>query len=222
MLDLAHVGRLRVAIEELPHRLAGVVTGLGEGLSHEAIAGAVLRAMIAHPGPPAHAGSWALPSLLLHTKRCLLDWCDSGPSKSGATHYCKEKGAPRHPAALPKPENLDGEMPRKSAAELEVECLRLLAMDPHTRGIKHVEVIRLYPKGTGPNRTYGALDPMPARAGLLDLSTPKLVNDLLRSSLALRFSSMLWPWQLWLRDTPEQKFAPAVPHTHQRGACILR
>jgi hypothetical protein len=29
--------------------LAGVVTGLGEGLSHETIAGAVLRAMIAHP-----------------------------------------------------------------------------------------------------------------------------------------------------------------------------
>ena len=27
------------------------------------------------------------------------------------------------------------EMPRKSAAELEAECLRLLAMDPHTRGI---------------------------------------------------------------------------------------
>src|SRR5258708_23374528 len=49
MLDLAHVGRLRVAIEELPHRLAGVVTGLGEGLLHETIAGAVLRAMIAHP-----------------------------------------------------------------------------------------------------------------------------------------------------------------------------
>jgi hypothetical protein len=39
--------RLQVAIEELP--LAGVVTGLGEGLSHETIAGAVLRAMIAHP-----------------------------------------------------------------------------------------------------------------------------------------------------------------------------
>jgi hypothetical protein len=29
-------------------------------------------------------------------------------------------------------------MPRKSAAELEVECLRLLAMDPHTRGIKRL------------------------------------------------------------------------------------
>jgi hypothetical protein len=56
-------------------------------------------------------------------------------------------------------------MPRKSAAELEVECLRLLTMDPHTRGIKRVEIIRLYPKGTGPNRTYGALDPMPTQAG---------------------------------------------------------
>jgi hypothetical protein len=39
------------------------------------------------------------------------------------------------------------EMPRKSAAELEVECLRLLAMDPHTQGIKRVEIIRLYPNG---------------------------------------------------------------------------
>ena len=48
------------------------------------------------------------------------------------------------------------EMPRKSAAELEAECLRLLAMDPHTRGIKRVEIIRTYPKGTGPNWTYGA------------------------------------------------------------------
>src|SRR6476619_1218277 len=26
------------------------------------------------------------------------------------------------------------------------------------------------------------------------------------------------PWQLWLRDTPEQKFSPDVPHTHQCGA----
>ena len=59
------------------------------------------------------------------------------------------------------------EMPRKSAAELEAECLRLLAMDPHTRGIKRVEIIRIYPKGTGPNWTYGALDPMPTRAGWL-------------------------------------------------------
>jgi len=58
------------------------------------------------------------------------------------------------------------EMPRRSAAELEAECLRLLAMDPHTRGIKTVEIIRMYPKGTGPNWTYGALDPMPTRAGV--------------------------------------------------------
>ena len=55
------------------------------------------------------------------------------------------------------------EMPRKSAAELEAECL---AMVPHARGIKRVEIIRMYPKGTGPNWTYGALDPMPTRAGL--------------------------------------------------------
>ena len=33
---------------------------------------------------------------------------------------------------------------------------------------------------------------------------------------------MLCPWQLWLRDTPERKFFPTVPHTHQCGACILR
>jgi hypothetical protein len=31
------------------------------------------------------------------------------------------------------------EMPRKTAAELEAECLRLLAMDSHTRDIKSVE-----------------------------------------------------------------------------------
>lgn len=49
VLDLAHVCRLRVVIEERPRRLAGIVTGLGEGLSHETIVGAVLRAMIAHP-----------------------------------------------------------------------------------------------------------------------------------------------------------------------------
>ena len=39
-------------------------------------------------------------------------------------------------------------------------------MDPHTRGIERVEIIRIYPKGTGPNWTYGALDAMPTRAGL--------------------------------------------------------
>ena len=57
------------------------------------------------------------------------------------------------------------EMPRKSAAELEAECLRPLAMDPQTRGIKRAEIIRMYPKGTGPNYAYGAVDPMPTRAG---------------------------------------------------------
>ena len=64
---------------------------------------------------------------------------------------------------IPKPENLDG---RGVNRGIEAECLRILAMDPHTRGIKRVEIIRMYPKGTGPNWTYGALDPMPTRAGL--------------------------------------------------------
>ena len=134
--------RLRVAIEELPHRLAGVVTGLGEGLSHETIAGAVLRAMIAHPvrkltrvlGPAIAATPYkAMPIRLVRFR--------SGQVRSNP--LLQRKGAPRHPTALPKPKNLDGEMPRKSAAELEAECLRLLAMDPHTRGIKRVEIIRM-------------------------------------------------------------------------------
>jgi hypothetical protein len=64
------------------------------------------------------------------------------------------------------------EMPHKSAAELVAECLRLLAMDPHTRGVRRVEIIRLYPKGTGPNWTYGALDPMPTRACVTIARTP--------------------------------------------------
>ena len=56
---------------------------------------------------------------------------------------------------------------RKSAAELEAECPSASGRcDPHTRGIKRVEIIRMYPKGTGPNWTYGALDPMPTRAGV--------------------------------------------------------
>src|SRR5258707_4043873 len=86
----------------------------------------------------------------------------SGQARSRLLLHRKRRATA--PAALPKPENLDGEMPRKSAAELEVECLRLL-VDPHTRGIKRAEIIRMYPKGTVPNCTYGAVDPMPTRAG---------------------------------------------------------
>jgi hypothetical protein len=56
------------------------------------------------------------------------------------------------------------EMPLKSAAELVAEFLRLLAMDPHTRGVRRVAIVRLFPEGTRPNWTYGRLDPMPTRA----------------------------------------------------------
>jgi len=44
-----------------------------------------------------------------------------------------------------KPENLDGEMPRKSAAELEVECLRLIFSALRQVGltvVKHLEGTR--------------------------------------------------------------------------------
>src|SRR5467141_2539659 len=75
---------------------------------------------------------------------------------------CPPQFASRHRLSMQEARAL----PRQSAAELEAECLRLLAMDPHTRGIPRVEIIRMYPKGTGRNWTYGALDPMPTRAGL--------------------------------------------------------
>jgi hypothetical protein len=32
---------------------------------------------------------------------------------------------------------------QQADSRLEAECLRLLAMDPHTRGIKRVEIIRV-------------------------------------------------------------------------------
>ncbi len=51
------------------------------------------------------------------------------------------------------------EMPRKSAAELEVECLRLLAMDPHTRGIKRL-VGRQAVTKTGTSRNQAGLSPL--------------------------------------------------------------
>src|SRR5258705_6099643 len=124
MLDLAHVGRLRVAIEELPHRLAGVVTGLGEGFSHETIAGAVLRAMIAHPvrqltrvlGPAIAATPYkAIPIRLVRFR--------SGQVRSNPLLQRKRRATARRSRRTLM------EMPRKSAAELEVECLRLLAME---------------------------------------------------------------------------------------------
>src|SRR5258706_11685051 len=96
MLDLAHVGRLRVAIEELPHRLAGVVTGLGRSLARNHRGRGAARDGRAS-GPPVHAGSWALPSLLLHIERCLLDWCDfmSGQVRSNPLLQRKRRATAR-------------------------------------------------------------------------------------------------------------------------------
>ena len=58
------------------------------------------------------------------------------------------------------------EMPEKTAAELESECLKVLQWDPHTRDIKRVGITGLNPEGTGPNWTFTELEPMPTPAGL--------------------------------------------------------
>ena len=90
------------------------------------------------------------------------------------------------------------EMPRKSAAELEAACLRLLAMDPHTRGIKRVEIIRMYPKGPGPNWTYGALDPMPTRAGL---PLPKRLTRRSTEDRRWQINALMQPSLVWAGQT---------------------
>jgi hypothetical protein len=54
------------------------------------------------------------------------------------------------------------QMPLKTAEEIEQECLRLLRINMMTREITRVEIVRLHPKGTGPNWTSGKLHPEPA------------------------------------------------------------
>ncbi len=57
------------------------------------------------------------------------------------------------------------EMPRKSADELEQECLRILRGEPSTRDITSVKIVRLATKGSGPNWTHGTLEPPPTPYG---------------------------------------------------------
>jgi hypothetical protein len=58
------------------------------------------------------------------------------------------------------------QMPTKTMAELEAECLRVLKSDPHTRETTRVGIVRLNPEGTGPNWTFSELEPMPSANGL--------------------------------------------------------
>jgi hypothetical protein len=51
-------------------------------------------------------------------------------------------------------------------AELEIECLKVLKCDPHTREITRVGIVRLNPEGTGPNWTVVVYEPMPTANGL--------------------------------------------------------
>src|SRR5882762_4434040 len=107
------------------------------------------------------------------------------------------------------------EMPRKSAAALEAECLRLLAMDPHTRGIKRVEIIRICPKGTGPSWTSARLIrcrrerawPLPKRLSRRSMEDGRWqINALMQPSLVgsrinhhVIRTTPVWGPFLWLR-----------------------
>lgn len=53
----------------------------------------------------------------------------------------------------------------RSAVELEVECLRVLAANPDTQQIRSIRIIRLCTREAGPNWTPGALRPEPTRIG---------------------------------------------------------
>jgi hypothetical protein len=56
------------------------------------------------------------------------------------------------------------QMPTMTADELEIECLKVLKRDPHTREITRVGIIALHPEGSGPNWTFS--EPMPTPNGL--------------------------------------------------------
>jgi hypothetical protein len=66
------------------------------------------------------------------------------------------------------------QMPTKTMAELEVECLKVLKHDPHTRDITRVGIIKLNAIGTGPNWTFSELEPMPSANGLQIRPIPRL------------------------------------------------
>ena len=77
------------------------------------------------------------------------------------------------------------EMPRKSAAELEAECLRLLAMDPHTRGIKRVEIRgRIGPTARLIRCRRARVWPLPKRLSRRSMEDGRLqINELMQPSL---------------------------------------
>jgi hypothetical protein len=61
-----------------------------------------------------------------------------------------------------------GEMPLKTAEQLEAECIRLLRMNVTTRDIQRVGIVRTKPKATEANWTYGELSPEPTAMGRSD------------------------------------------------------
>jgi hypothetical protein len=60
----------------------------------------------------------------------------------------------------------DAQTPPKTIAELEIECLKVLKYNPHTRDITRVGIVRLNPEGSGPNWTVVKYEPLPSAIGL--------------------------------------------------------
>jgi hypothetical protein len=52
-----------------------------------------------------------------------------------------------------------------SRAELVAKCLRSFKRTPETREIERIEIVRLSPAGSGPNWTFGMLEPPPTAIG---------------------------------------------------------
>jgi hypothetical protein len=60
----------------------------------------------------------------------------------------------------------DAQTPPKTIAELEIECLKVLKYNPHTRDITRVGIVGLNPEGSGPNWTVVKYEPLPSAIGL--------------------------------------------------------
>jgi|SRR5665213_1548480 len=59
-----------------------------------------------------------------------------------------------------------GEMPLKTAEQIEQECLRLLRMNWSTRDIRAIKIVAIETKGTEPNWTCLHVDPEPTIVGI--------------------------------------------------------
>jgi hypothetical protein len=92
------------------------------------------------------------------------DWLDDQVYRHDAGLDIKRDGDHPLRGELLRP----GEMPLKTAEDLQRECLRMLKMNMTTREIERVGIIRTHPSGDGPNWTYSELYPEPTPIGRSD------------------------------------------------------